>query len=96
MKTIHLIAVNLNIHFCLLFLSLKALNEGDSMDIPIGILCYENTSAAIPANPVIYIVINIFAVLYVIVLALDVSNVCFTEIIPDFKKLQNHFFSYQF
>ncbi|KAE8291545.1 hypothetical protein D5F01_LYC08899 [Larimichthys crocea] len=33
------------------FKSSSNLNEGDSVDIPVGILCYEDTSAASPASP---------------------------------------------
>ncbi|KAE8278194.1 hypothetical protein D5F01_LYC23745 [Larimichthys crocea] len=33
------------------FKSSSNLNEGDSVDIPVGILCYEDTSAANPASP---------------------------------------------
>ncbi|KAE8295050.1 hypothetical protein D5F01_LYC05973 [Larimichthys crocea] len=33
------------------FKSSPNLNEGDSVDIPVGILCYEDTSAASPASP---------------------------------------------
>ncbi|XP_018552090.1 uncharacterized protein LOC108897132 isoform X2 [Lates calcarifer] len=34
------------------FKSSLNLNEGDSMDIPVGILCYEDTRAASPESPV--------------------------------------------